>query len=223
MFLEIIGNNNDYTENNFIFQHDDTPPHYALLLCQLKGGPIQWSTFSKFNFIKYHEWWCCHLHNFGMHTNPRICLFYHVNVIHILLHFWLCYTFFSKVFFYYLGCCDVISETDFNTIRIMSELCRTIIKRDDEKLSDREIVSQCQKAVLETCAIDITAVLQERVILGHTTKQILDEIRSLNGSLCLKYNFGVSPWRLGVPHRITINVDASSSKIMSCFYPFVYS
>lgn len=107
----------------------------------------------------------------------------------------------------------MISETDVNTIRIMSELCSTIIKRkNDTQLSGREIINQCQKAVLETCGIDISAVLQERVILGHTTKQILDEIRSLNGSLCLKYNFGVSPWRLGVSHRVTVNVEPSPSK-----------
>lgn len=97
----------------------------------------------------------------------------------------------------------------------MSELCSTIIKKgDNAEFTAREIVSQCQKAVLETCGIDISAVLQERVILGHTTKQILDEIRSLNGSLCLKYNFGVSPWRLGVPHRVTVNVASTPSKIM---------
>lgn len=93
----------------------------------------------------------------------------------------------------------------------MSELCNTIIKKEsDQELKGRELVSQCQKAVLETCGIDISAVLQERVTLGHTFKQILDEIRSLNGSLCLKYNFGVSPWRLGVPHRIVLNVESSS-------------
>lgn len=99
----------------------------------------------------------------------------------------------------------------------MSELCKTLIKHDDvTHLTGREIVNQCQKAVLETCGIDISAVLQERVTLGHTTKHILDEIRSLNGSLCLKYNFGVSPWRLGVPHRVTIKVSPSPSKDITC-------
>lgn len=95
----------------------------------------------------------------------------------------------------------------------MSELCSTIIQKEESaKLTGREIVNQCQQAVLQTCGIDISAVLQERVTIGHSTKQILDEIRSLNGSLCLKYNFGVSPWRLGVPHRITVNISSSSSK-----------
>lgn len=128
--------------------------------------------------------------------------------------------FYLLSFSYPLGCCDVISEMDVNTLRIMSELCSTIIKRaNEEQLTGRELVRQCQKAVLDTCGIDMSAVLQERVTLGHTTKQILDEIRSLNGSLCLKYNFGVSPWRLGVPHRITVKIAASPSKKLSglCF------
>lgn len=111
----------------------------------------------------------------------------------------------------------MISETDVNTIRLMSELCSTIIKRkNDTQLSGREMIHQCRKAVLEICGIDISAILQERVILGHTTKQILDEIRSLNGSLCLKYNFGVSPWRLGVLRRVTVNVEPSPNKGTEC-------
>lgn len=87
----------------------------------------------------------------------------------------------------------------------MSELCRSIIKSSDDKPpSGKEIVQMCRKEVLATCGIDISIVLQEQVKLGQSVKQILDEIRSLNGSLCLKYNFGVAPWRLGVPHRITV-------------------
>lgn len=105
----------------------------------------------------------------------------------------------------------MISETDVNTIKIMSELCRTIIKKDEDlPLTGREIVAKCQSAVLETCGIDISAVLQEQVRLGQSVKQILDEIRSLNGSLCLKYNFGVAPWTLGVPHRVTVKMPSSS-------------
>ncbi|XP_030745093.1 titin isoform X2 [Sitophilus oryzae] len=106
------------------------------------------------------------------------------------------------------GCCDVISEIDLDTIKIMSELCGTIIEPHSSKTpSPKEIVTQCRTAVLETCGIDISAVLQERVSLGHSVKQILDEVRTLNGSLCLKYNFGVSPWSLGVPHRVHVNID----------------
>lgn len=122
---------------------------------------------------------------------------------------------FFIVLFFLSGCCDVISDADVDTIKIMSELCKSIIEREGEKsLSGKEIVAQCRVAVLKTCGIDISAVLQEQVRLGATVKQILEEIRSLNGSLCLKYNFGVSPWKLGVPHRITVRVE---SKRLFCF------
>lgn len=108
-----------------------------------------------------------------------------------------------------LGCCDVIQDADVDTIKIMSELCKSIIQKGGESPpSGKEIVSQCRAAVLKTCGIDISAVLQEQVRLGTTVKQILEEVRSLNGSLCLKYNFGVSPWKLGVPHRITVRAES---------------
>ncbi|KAG5891676.1 hypothetical protein JTB14_020094 [Gonioctena quinquepunctata] len=108
------------------------------------------------------------------------------------------------------GCCDVISETDVHTLEIMSEICNTIIKKDeDSSLTGRELIQKCRSDILETCGIDISSVLQEQVRLGQTTKQILDEVRSLNGSLCLKYNFGVSPGKLGVPHRVIVQVSPS--------------
>jgi hypothetical protein len=99
----------------------------------------------------------------------------------------------------------------------MSELCGTIIKADQDKpLTGKEIVQRCRQEVLETCGIDISVVLQEQVRLGQNVKQILDEIRSLNGSLCLKYNYGVAPWKLGVPHRISVNVDPSNPSKTWC-------
>lgn len=99
----------------------------------------------------------------------------------------------------------------------MSELCSSIIQSTDSEKSPptgKEIVSQCRAAVLKTCGIDISAVLQEQVRLGTTVKQILEEIRSLNGSLCLKYNFGVSPWKLGVPHRITVKTESKHGIVL---------
>nr|CAH7759462.1 unnamed protein product [Callosobruchus chinensis] len=111
------------------------------------------------------------------------------------------------------GCCDVISDMDVDTIKIMSEVCSTIIKKEGEEegapLTGREIIARCRSAVLETCGIDISAVLQQQVRLGHTTKQILDQVRSMNGSLCLKYNFGVAPWKLGVPHAVKMGPSSS--------------
>ncbi|CAH0551060.1 unnamed protein product [Brassicogethes aeneus] len=101
------------------------------------------------------------------------------------------------------GCCDVISELDIKTIKIMSEICGIINK--EENLSNKQMLMKCRSTVLETCGIDISAVLQEQVRLGQSVKHIIDEVRSLNGSLCLKYNFGVAPWKLGVPHRLLAN------------------
>ncbi|KAH1006768.1 hypothetical protein HUJ05_007472 [Dendroctonus ponderosae] len=113
-----------------------------------------------------------------------------------------------------VGCCDVISELDIDTIKIMSELCGTIIEHaEDTVLSPREIVSQCKKAVIDKCGIDLSAALYDRVSLGHSTKQILEEVRSLNGSLCLKYYFGVAPWKLGVPRRVNLNLDPANLKL----------
>lgn len=107
------------------------------------------------------------------------------------------------------GCCDVISDSDVNTIKILTELCTNIVQREGVVTSaplGKELISQCRKKILTTCGIDIELVLHERLRLGHSVRKILNEVRSLNGSLCLKYNFGVAPWRLGVPHRVTINL-----------------
>ncbi|XP_066143826.1 uro-adherence factor A-like isoform X2 [Euwallacea fornicatus] len=110
------------------------------------------------------------------------------------------------------GCCDVISEMDVDTIKIMSELCRSIIDRGgNNELKGKEIVAQCRKAVLETCGIDISAALHDRISLGHSTKQILEEVRSLNGTMCLQYHFGVSPWKLGVGHRVNAKAYPANS------------
>ncbi|KAF5303648.1 hypothetical protein FQA39_LY09895 [Lamprigera yunnana] len=106
------------------------------------------------------------------------------------------------------GCCDVISDSDVNTIKIMSELCNTIVQDTNEKpLKGGAIIERCRKEIFDKCGIDISALFAEQVRLGHSFKQILDEVRSLNGSLCLKYQFGISPWTLGAPHRITINLS----------------
>ncbi|KAF5308195.1 hypothetical protein FQR65_LT06375 [Abscondita terminalis] len=106
------------------------------------------------------------------------------------------------------GCCDVISDVDVNTIKIMNELCNTIVQDMKEKpVKGQSIIEQCRKEIFNKCGIDISAILQEQVRLGRSFKQILDEVRSYNGSLCLKYQFGISPWRLGAPHKVTINLS----------------
>lgn len=85
-----------------------------------------------------------------------------------------------------LGCCDVISDSDVNTIKILVELCNSIVQRPAIGAPvplTKELISQCRKEVLATCAIDIEIVLQEQVRLGKSVKQVLNEVRSLNGSI----------------------------------------
>ncbi|XP_065167588.1 resistance to inhibitors of cholinesterase protein 3 isoform X2 [Atheta coriaria] len=102
------------------------------------------------------------------------------------------------------GCCDVLAERDINTIKMMSELCASIIDTKGANLRNHKaIVAKCREEVLQTCGIDIAAVLDEKIRLGIPVKRIINEVRSLNGSLCLKYNFGVAPWAISAPHQIS--------------------
>lgn len=115
----------------------------------------------------------------------------------------------------FTGCCDVIFETDINAIKIMTEMCGSIMDRQGEfnpKLSlafqqgklTKEIVNTCRSEVMNVCGIDIAEFLSKREKLGHSYKHMLDEIRSFNISLCLRENFGVSPGLLGAPRRMRI-------------------
>lgn len=85
----------------------------------------------------------------------------------------------------------------------MTELCSTLNVSDTEtkQYIGNDKFAYCRAQVLSTCGIDIDAFLKGKAQMGHTLKQILNEVRSINGSLCLKYNFGIDPWRLGVPHQ----------------------
>lgn len=133
-----------------------------------------------------------------------------------------------------LGCCDVISDSDVNTIKILIELCNNLNEKPYVKNApplSKDAIAQCRNKILSTCGIDIELVLHPEVRLGQAVKKILNDVRSLNASLCLKYNFGVQPWRLGVPHRVTVNFAKTASKLKihfnvlttvllstSCFY-----
>ncbi|XP_021938611.1 uncharacterized protein LOC110839082 isoform X7 [Zootermopsis nevadensis] len=113
------------------------------------------------------------------------------------------------------ACCDVIFETDVNAIMIMTEMCGNILQHYDE--IDPKLIQAfkqgkltkagsetCRNEVLNKCGVDITTFLHENVRLGKTYKQILDEIRSFNSSVCLKLNFGIAPGLLGAPHRMRV-------------------
>lgn len=106
------------------------------------------------------------------------------------------------------GCCDVISDIDVNTIKIMTELCNTIVQHSEEKpFKAQDVIKQCRTQIRDKCGIDISVILQEQVRLGRSFKQIVDEVRSFNGSFCLKYQFGISPSKLGISHRVTVNLS----------------
>lgn len=113
------------------------------------------------------------------------------------------------------GCCDVIFDTDVNAIKVMTQICEKILIRQTDfdtnllvalqqgKLT-KQLVDRCQKTVIATCGIDIKQFLIDKVRLGRNYKQMLDEIRTLNSSLCLKHSFGVSLGHIGLPRTIRV-------------------
>ncbi|CAB0018082.1 unnamed protein product [Nesidiocoris tenuis] len=113
------------------------------------------------------------------------------------------------------GCCDVMFDKDVNAIKLVSELCEHILAAEPNfeqnyavflqqgKLT-KDIVNTCQKTVFKQCAIDIVALLNEKVSLGRSYKQLVDDLRSLNSSLCLKHAFGISFNMLGLPRPMRV-------------------
>lgn len=133
----------------------------------------------------------------------------------------------------FTDCCDVIFDTDVNAIKIMTELCERILYNQEDfktRLAfafqqgrlTKEIVNRCITEVLNKCDIDITTFLAEKVRLGQSYKQILDDVRSLNHSFCLKENFGITPGALGAPRYMRIWSYTQSSKI-TCFFSKCWS
>lgn len=121
-----------------------------------------------------------------------------------------------------LACCDVIFESDVNTVDIMQEMCRNIVNHHQVDPRVREILTAgklthqsaklCQEQVLARCGIDLSVFLAETERLGKSNKQILEEIRTFNSSLCLKLNFGISLSQLGTPHLIRYHILMPHSK-----------
>ncbi|KAK6642614.1 hypothetical protein RUM43_004116 [Polyplax serrata] len=113
------------------------------------------------------------------------------------------------------GCCDVLFETDINAFKIMTEMCGTILDRPEyfnprlshdfqEGKLNKEIISTCRKEVMNMCGIDIAEFLNKKEKLGQSYRQMLDEIRSFNISICLRENFGIKPGLIGAPRRMRI-------------------
>lgn len=106
----------------------------------------------------------------------------------------------------------------------MTELCERILYHQEDyktRLSfafqqgrlTKEIVTRCKNEVLNKCDIDITMFLSEKVRLGQSYKQMLDDVRSLNHSFCLKENYGVTPGSLGAPRYMRIWSLTQTSKM----------
>ncbi|XP_014296060.2 uncharacterized protein LOC103572661 isoform X2 [Microplitis demolitor] len=121
------------------------------------------------------------------------------------------------------ACCDLIFENDINAVDILQEMCKNILNYHQVDPRVRDIVNInklppqsinfCREQVLLRCGIDLSSFLAKEEKLGKTYKQVLQEIRSFNSSLCLKINFGVSISRLGTPHLIRYHILMSHTPI----------
>lgn len=117
---------------------------------------------------------------------------------------------------YLLACCEVLFESDVTALDIMQEMCQNILRHHqvDPRVKDAfktgkmapQIANLCKEEVLARCGIDLSTFLAEKERLGKTSKQVLEEIRSFNSSICLKMNFGIPLSQLGTPHLIRYHI-----------------
>lgn len=100
-----------------------------------------------------------------------------------------------------------------NIVKIITDICDRVIETTDKKTK----LEKCRQEIFNTCAINITDLINENKVgkISHN-KHLIDEIRSLNGSLCLKYHYGVSLTSLGVTHRLKES-DPLMSKELSLY------
>lgn len=107
-----------------------------------------------------------------------------------------------------------MSITDVNMVKILTDLCDRIIEIKDKTTKFKK----CSQEIFNTCAINITLtdLIREHKVgdISYNNQNVIDKIRSLNGSLCLKYHYGVSLTSLGVTHRLKDN-DLIMSKELS--------
>lgn len=128
-------------------------------------------------------------------------------------------------------CCDLIFENDVNTADILQEMCKNIIKhhqidpriRDVLKTNKLTLQSSnfCRDEILARCGIDMSSFLADKERLGKSHKQVLEEIRSFNSSICLKNHYGISLSKLGIPHLIRYHILMPHSKTIYQVLSFV--
>lgn len=108
-----------------------------------------------------------------------------------------------------IGCCHVLSSTDVNIIKVITDICNRVIQTTDKTTKFKK----CHQEIFNTCGINITDLVNENTVTDISyNKHVIDEIRSLNGSLCLKFHYGASLTSLGVVHRIKDNDLITSKK-----------
>lgn len=120
------------------------------------------------------------------------------------------------------GCCDVIFEKDIQTLKTITQLC------DDHVLSQFNLsrtvppppnkaarLQLCYKHIYDTCDIDVSRLFQmnENHKLDSSFKELIGTVRSLNSSLCLKYNFNIRFNLIGTPRVMKSDVMKSTSLI----------
>lgn len=89
-----------------------------------------------------------------------------------------------------------------------------------EKTDKKSKLEKCRQEIFNTCAINITDLVSDNQVgVISLNKHVINEIRSSNGSLCLKFHYGVPLTSLGVTHRLK-DYDPTMSKELSVF---VYS
>lgn len=99
----------------------------------------------------------------------------------------------------------MLSSTDINIVKIVKDVCDRVTTDKTTKLE------KCRQDIFKNCAINITDLIIEKKV-GDISfhKHVIDEIQSLNGSMCLKYHYGVSLTSLGVTHRLKDNDNKTS-------------
>lgn len=113
-----------------------------------------------------------------------------------------------------IGCCDVLSSTEVNIIKVVMDICDRVVETSDKATK----LKKCRQEIFNTCAINITDLFSENKVIDISyNKHVIDEIKSLNGSLCLKYHYGVSLTSLGVTHRLKDNDPATSKELLVLF------
>lgn len=117
--------------------------------------------------------------------------------------------------FWGIGCCHVMSTTDVNIVKIVTDICDRIV----ETMDKRTKIKKCCQEIFNICAINVTDLISEHKVgdISYNKQNIINEIKSLNGSLCLKYHYGVSLTDLGVAHRLK-DTDLIMSKELSLLY-----